>query len=603
MAFIIGTDGADTIAPGGVSAGVTGGVPSNAADTIEPGLGANLVDAGGGNDRIITIGIDTVEGGAGTDVWEADYGAAAGLTLTQTGPNAFAFSNGSVASGIEGFNLRLGTDATVNLVSGGLTGNASFVTVASGRVLLDWAAKTADSFIVADNSFAYGNIANTSLDEVVYLGGFTRAEIRAGSGDDLISGLGAAGRSTILGGAGDDTISTFGRDSVDGGEGTDTWNGRYFTEAGLTLRQTSATSFTLSNGTTAQGVEVYNVSLGANASVFLRSGGADGRFSSVDVLSGTLNLDWSDKTAGSYVQAQNNTSFGDRNGNGLADELVSTYGFSNAIIRTGSGNDVVFGTTGNDVIRTGAGADDLVGIEGVDTLYGGTGDDSYYLGEAIDRLVERAGEGVDRVVSSVSWRLGANFETLELFGDVGLEGFGNGLANLLRGAAGNDTLSGLLGDDSLEGGGGADRLLGAAGADSLAGGEGADTLDGGEGDDILLGGAGSDRLIGGTGADAFRYADAAEGRDVILGFVAGSDRIEVSAAGFGGGLVEGEAVSFVAAINNRATSAAGTGQFVWETDAARLWWDADGAGGAASVLVATLTGAVGVTAADIVVIA
>ncbi len=603
MATIIGTDGADTITPGGVSPGVTGGVPGNAADTIEPGLGANLVDAGGGNDRIVTTGIDTVEGGAGIDVWAVDYATTAGITVTQTGPNAFALSNGSSGAGLEGLDLRLGADAEVNLVSGGLTGGASFVTVASGRVLLDWAAKTADGFIVADNSFAYGNIANTFLDEIVYLGGFTRAEIRAGSGDDLISGLGAAGRSTILGGAGDDTISTFGRDSVEGGEGIDTWNGRYFTEAGLTLRQTGATSFTLSNGTTAQGVEVYNVSLGANAAVFLRSGGADGRFSSVDVLSGTLNLDWSDKTAGSYVQAQNNTSFGDRNGNGLADEVISTYGFGSAVIRTGSGSDVVFGTAGNDVIRTGAGADEIVGLEGVDTLYGGTGDDTYYLGEAIDRLVERAGEGLDRVVSSVSWRLGANFETLELFGAAGLEGFGNGLDNLLRGAAGDDTLSGLLGADTLEGGVGADRLLGGGGADSLAGGEGADTLDGGEGDDILLGGAGRDRLLGGTGLDAFRYATVAEGRDVIVGFVAADDRIEVSAQGFGGGLVADAAVAFAAALDNRATSPAGTGQFIWETDAARLWWDADGAGGAASQLVATLTGADTLTAADIVVIA
>jgi len=602
MATILGTSGADTITPAGVSAGVTGGVPGAAADTIEPGLGANLVDAGGGDDRIITTGIDTVEGGAGIDVWEVDYAARTGLTLTQTGANAFTFSNGSTGTGLEGFDIRLGTGATVNLVSGGLAGGASFVTVASGSVLLDWTTKTADAFITAENGFAYGNIASTPLDEVVYLGGFTRAEIRAGSGDDLISGLGATGRSTILGGAGDDTISTFGRDSVNGGEGTDTWNGRYFAEAGLTLRQTGATSFTLSNGTAAQGIEVYNVDLGADASVFLRSGGADGRFSSISVQSGTLTLDWSDKTAGSYVQAQNNTSFGDRNGNGLGDELLNAYGFTRAVVRTGSGDDVVWGTDGNDELRSGAGADQLIGLGGTDTLYGGAGDDTYFV-DALDRLVERAGEGRDLVVAAVTWRLGANLEDLALYGDAPIDGYGNGLDNAISGSDAANLLSGLLGADTLEGAGGADRLLGGGGDDSLDGGEGADTLDGGEGNDILLGGAGGDRLIGGNGADAFRYASAAEGRDVILDFAAEIDQIEVSAAGFGGGLVAGGPISFIAALNNRATSAAGTGQFIWETDAARLWWDADGAGGAAAVLLATLNGAVGVTAGDIVVIA
>jgi Ca2+-binding RTX toxin-like protein len=82
MATILGTSGADNIRPvasGGVSAGVTGGAPSDAADTIFAG-GANDFISGGGNDDIYgeggddympgDAGADTIRGGDGYDVIE-----------------------------------------------------------------------------------------------------------------------------------------------------------------------------------------------------------------------------------------------------------------------------------------------------------------------------------------------------------------------------------------------------------------------------------------------------------------------------------------------------------------------------------------------------
>lgn len=765
-------------------------------DSVAAGLGTNTVNTGAGDDSIATTGIDTINAGPGNDTWAIDYFDATGLAFTRAANGSIAISNGASATGVESVQASLGTNATVTLGAGGAPGSSSFFSVLGGRLNLDWSAKTTENFINAGDSQSYGNIANASLDEVVATYGFTSADIRAGSGNDRITGLGFSGRSTISGGAGNDEITSFGIDAIDGGTGTDTWNGRYFLTSGLTVTQTAPGSFTLSNGGAATGIEVFNLDLGANATVSLRSGGAAGRFSSVSVGSGTLTLDWSDKTAGSFLQAQNNTSYGSYAGDFLTDEVLSTYGFTSATLLTGSGVDYVNGTEGNDVIRTGAGGDFVSGLGGADTVYGGTGDDSYFDVTDADMIVELAGEGYDSVyaetsfalpdnveflqlggtgdfsgtgnalgnviigngganllsggegndslsgfgggigpdpaldrdtllggggndtldgglgddsmaggtgddiyyvdstgdrvsearnagfdtvIASVNFALASNIEVLILTGETGLRGSGNTAANLitgttgndriaggggndtLRGGDGNDSLDGGPGNDSLEGGAGndtyvvdstgdvvveaaeagidlvqasiawtlganlenltltgtiglrgegnalANAVTGTSGNDTLLGGAGADTLTGGAGNDLLIGGPGADRLDGGLGLDTFRFNAPGEGVDTINGYVIADDRIEVSAAGFGGGLLAGIDLlatgRYVENTTGRATSAAGIGQFIFETDAARLWWDADGAGGAAAVQVARLTGLTTLGAGEIVVIA
>ncbi|HEY0012003.1 MAG TPA: calcium-binding protein [Allosphingosinicella sp.] len=66
----------------------------------------------------------------------------------------------------------------------------------------------------------------------------------------------------------------------------------------------------------------------------------------------------------------------------------------------------------------------------------------------------------------------------------------------------------------------------------LFGGAAADTLTGGGGADQLHGGGGADVLTGGAGADLFRYSltsdSTAAAKDVIHGFVAGTDKIDLN---------------------------------------------------------------------------
>lgn len=158
----------------------------------------------------------------------------------------------------------------------------------------------------------------------------------------------------------------------------------------------------------------------------------------------------------------------------------------------GTGNSLnnrLYGSMGNNILTGLGGNDDLDGQAGNDTLIGGLGNDSYRVDSLGDVVTELANQGYDSVMSSVSYTLGANLESLALFrpeGIVGgtntptmpalvLNGTGNSLANCLNGNEDNNILNGLAGTDSLYGGAGNDTLNGGAGMDFLFGQAGDDT--------------------------------------------------------------------------------------------------------------------------------
>lgn len=160
----------------------------------------------------------------------------------------------------------------------------------------------------------------------------------------------------------------------------------------------------------------------------------------------------------------------------------------------------IVGTDGNDTLNGGM---------GTDTLYGGTGDDVYVMDDPADAIIEYAGEGIDRVNSSISWTLGVNLENLTLTGSDAIDGRGNGLDNVLHGNDANNVLDGSDGNDSLHGGEGNDTLLGGAGDDLLEGGAGDNRLEGGAGNDQyrLAAGWGNDRILDSAGSDSVHFVD------------------------------------------------------------------------------------------------
>lgn len=307
--------------------------------------------------------------------------------------------------------------------------------------------------------------------------------------------------------------------------------------------------------------------------------------------------------------------------------------------------DLIDAKAGNDSIDGGDGADRLIGGAGKDTILGGKGSDTIlpaggtFLFQVEGNVIE-GGSGKDWVsyederVESVILALDDSFsydvirdvENLRgggaadrLTGDEHnnqLEGMGG--RDTIFGGKGRDTLRGgdeaLLGDDlhggagddSIDGGRGFDLITGDVGADYLFGGDGGDIIDGGRGADTIRGGAGADTLDSGQGYDAYYYANAAEGGDLLLEYRAAVDRILISASGFGGGLVAGQNVkatgAYIESATGTATSAAGVGQFIYDADFGVLSWDADGAGGAAAVMLFEFAIPVRWTASEIVII-
>ncbi len=135
------------------------------------------------------------------------------------------------------------------------------------------------------------------------------------------------------------------------------------------------------------------------------------------------------------------------------------------------GNDTISGRRGDDILVGQDGNDVLNGGKGADLMIGGRGDDAYKVDDLGDRIIEHAGFGTDRVVSSVSYVLGNYLERLKLREDAGaIDGSGNGLDNRIMGNSSANSLSGDAGDDLLNGFDGNDILNGGLGSDVLIGG-------------------------------------------------------------------------------------------------------------------------------------
>jgi len=137
-------------------------------------------------------------------------------------------------------------------------------------------------------------------------------------------------------------------------------------------------------------------------------------------------------------------------------------------------------------------------------------------------------------------------------------------------------------------------LLGGSGNDSFIGSVADDTLNGAGGDDRLEGLGGNDTLTGGSGADSFVFALPAHGVDQVMDFVSGTDGLEISSIGFGGGLVAGGAAILVTAADAASASHAGVnGYFIFDNsgpDSGTLYWDPTGGSGSDAVAFVKLVG-------------
>ncbi|MDO9526435.1 MAG: calcium-binding protein [Gemmobacter sp.] len=272
----------------------------------------------------------------------------------------------------------------------------------------------------------------------------------------------------------------------------------------------------------------------------------------------------------------------------LTAETVINRGLLIGDVGTGGGDDVVDNRGGRieGDVYLGAGADLLDNRDGVinGTIRGEDGADTI-----------RPGAGIEVIDG------GAQTDVIDFRGtpavQVGLDGSVEG-----TGYAAGDSYSAV---ENVYGSFFDDLIVGNAAVNYLFGSGGADVIDGRGGSDILRGGNGRDTLTGGAGNDSFRFLTLAEIGDTITDFsnvTGNNDRFQIGAAGFGGGLVPGplNPAWFRSRADNLAQDA--DDRFIFRTTDRSLWFDVDGTGAAAPVMVADLQAGAVVTAADLLIL-
>ena len=244
------------------------------------------------------------------------------------------------------------------------------------------------------------------------------------------------------------------------------------------------------------------------------------------------------------------------------DDIIEGFGGHDRIWGHG-GDDDLYGGSGDDDLFGGSGDDNLYGGSGWDYMEGGTGADYYFVDSVNDEVVEFAGEGIDRGYTlTSSYRLPAHVEDLVYDGFGDFTGLGNGLANFIHGGDRHDRLEGLAGND---------RLYGYAGDDDLYGGSGTDDF---HFDTALSASSNVDRITDFTvDVDAI-FLD----RDIFRRI--GDGQLDPDA------YVEG----------TRARDA--EDRIVYDQANGRLFYDADGTGAAAQILVATVAAGTDLAAID-----
>lgn len=375
--------------------------------------------------------------------------------------------------------------------------------------------------------------------------------------DDFLRGLG--GQDSLFGGFGDDELEGGGgRDSLSGGDGNDSLSGDggddvieggadndvLFGGDGNDRLVGGSGPDALAGGTgndTLVSDDGGDLGIGMEGDDVLFGGGGNDTFSGNegnDVLQGDDGADALDGDEGDDT-ISGDAGNDDIDGGAGNDLIVGGKGRDSLFgedgddrLDGGAGNDLMSGNAGHDRISGGSGADAIVGETGNDTIRGGDGGDLIVAGEDDDDVFGGAGN------DTMEGNDGAD----ALQGDGGHDEVDGQLGDdTLGGGTGNDTLFGGEENDVLFGGAGRDRLFGDEGVDELSGDRGRDMLFGGDGNDVLLGGADNDTLVGGAGSDAlsgeagadvFRFRSLSDSTpdapDVLLDFVHGADRIDLS---------------------------------------------------------------------------
>lgn len=230
------------------------------------------------------------------------------------------------------------------------------------------------------------------------------------------------------------------------------------------------------------------------------------------------------------------------------------------------------GNSANNVLLGNSASNILDGRFGNDTMKGGAGSDTYFVNAMGDVVTELRAQGTDTVESSISYTLGGYVEILQLAGSGNINGTGNELNNTIAGTTGNNVLNG------------------AAGIDKMWGGAGNDSVNGGLGNDNLYGNLGQDGFLFDTALNATTNVDR------IWDFKAVDDTIVLDRSIFTGIAADGTLAAGAFHIGTAAADA--NDCIIYDQASGKIFYDADGIGGAAAILFVQVTAGSVLTNAD-----
>jgi len=453
---------------------------NSGADTLTAGSAVTTLIGGSGNDTfVVNLATDVVQDTATTttNVLSSSVSFSLPTNVNRLILTGTATVTGTANSANDTLSANSGTDTLVSgtgidsLVGG--SGNDTFVINNASDVVVDTSttatnvASSSVSFILPTN---VNRLILTGTAALVGTANAANDTLTANSGaDTLISGTGTAVDSLVGGSGADLFIVNFSSDIVNVGatHGVDTIQSSVsYTNAAnvanLVLTGTGALTGT-GSATTASRIAANSGAdtLAAGTAVVTLVGGAG---NDTFVINSTSDV----------IQDTTTTT---------SNTLSSTVTYSlptnvNTLIFTGtaalkgtanSGNDSLVANTGNDTLVAGSGADTLVaGTTGTDSLVGGSGNTTFLVNNTADIVTDTSTTASNTLMSTVTYSLPTNVNTLIFTGTAALKGTAN---------SGNDSLVANTGNDTLVAGSGADTLVaGVTGTDSLVGGSGNDTF-------------------------------------------------------------------------------------------------------------------------------
>lgn len=386
--------------------------------------------------------------------------------------------------------------------------------------------------------------------------------LKGNSGNNILNG--GAGADHMAGGAGNDIyIVDNAGDVVTDTSGNDEIKTAV---AALTLTAGNGVeklTFTGTGNFVGGGNELDNIITGGAGNDILKGGGG------ADHLIGGAGND-------SYFIENVNDTVSDTSGD---DNVFSSVSFS----LVGTGVEGLLLTAGN-INGTGNELDNTIqGTDGINTLSGGAGNDTFVPGDDTVADIINGGDGTDKVSYLDGTAVFGAF--VDLAFNINNAGRAlNDTYSSIENVIGTDLTDGLTGDNN------ANELDGRAGDDVLRGAGGNDTLFGGDGADDLFGGSGVNAIDCGNDTQTDRVRLDPTGVANITNFdhAGDGDMISVQSSLFGGinlanfasRLFEGPAPLPANGFNMVSC-------FLHVNGSNELYYDSDGAGANALVLVAT----------------